>query len=459
VNGLRRLAPPSAGAAAHPAGRFPAAFGRRFFLLLLLGLIWIGPAWSAPRFLYGMAVWDAMALAAWLWEFRRLPRPGELEVTRRWGGVAALAAPVEITIELRNRARVPIFAVVTDDAPEGLRDEPAPLEMHAPAGGVGRASYSVVPRRRGVARMGRVWLRYGGRFGLAERWAVAPVEQDVCIYPDLEQARHNALFLFRSRQPQAERRRERRRGRGHEFESLRDYLSGDDYRDICWTATARRGKPISKVYQAERSQTVWLLLDAGRLLRARVAALSKLDFAVNAALGLAQVALYSGDRVGLLSYGRKVQCRLAPANKPGQLRALADALALVASEPLEADHYRATETLLRLEKRRSLVIWLTDLAETATTPEVVECAAALTGRHLVLFVVVGQRELAELAAARPAASREMYRYAAAQEVIQQRELLLRRLRVHGALAVEFQPAELALAVINRYMEIKERSLL
>ncbi len=406
-----------------------------------------------------MAVWDVMAFLALAWEYFRLPRPDELELMRGWSGPVALSLPTQITLELRNHSRWDTVATVMDDAAPALRAEPPVMEISVPAGGAGRASYGVEARERGVARMGPAWLRYRGRFGLAERWAVAPIEQEVWIYPDLEQARRSAMFLFRSRQPEAERRRERRRGRGREFESLREYRAGDDYRDVCWSATARRGKLISKVYQTERSQTVWLLLDAGRLLRARVVELSKLDFAVNAALCLAQVALYSGDRIGLLAYGRRVQRQLAPAGGSGQLRALADALALVQSEPLEADHYRATETLLRLEKRRSLVIWLTDLAETATTPEVIECASVLTGRHLVLFVVVGQRELAELAAARPAAPREMYRYAAAEEVIQQRDLFLRRLRLRGALTVEIEPAELSLTVINRYLEIKERSLL
>jgi uncharacterized protein (DUF58 family) len=409
--------------------------------------------------LLGMAVWDAMAFLALAWEFFRLPRAQELEVVRRWSGPVALSLPSRIALELRNHSRSDIAATVMEDASTALSSEPVMLELSVRAGGMGRALYDVQARERGVARMGRAYLRYCGKFGLAERWAVAPIEQEVWIYPDLEQARRSAMFLFRSRQPEAERRRERRRGRGREFESLREYRAGDDYRDVCWTATARRGKLISKVYQTERSQTVWLLIDAGRLLRARVGELSKLDFAVNAALCLAQVALYSGDRIGLLAYGRRVQRRLAPAGGAGQLRALADALALVQSEPLEADHYRATETFLRLEKRRSLVIWLTDLAETATTPEVIECASALSGRHLVLFVVVGQRELAELSAARPSVPREMYRYAAAQEIIQQRDLLLRRLRLRGALAVEIEPAELSLAVINRYLEIKERSLL
>jgi uncharacterized protein (DUF58 family) len=459
MNPPRHLLPPTALARALPYGGFSGAFGRRFFLLLLLGLIWVGPAWADQRFLLGMAVWDVMALLAWGWEFLRLPRPQDLEAARRWSGPVALSLPTQITLELTNHSRCDMVATVMDDAAPALRSEPAILEIRVPAGGAGSASYGAQARERGVARMGRAWLRYRGRFGLAERWAVAPIEQDVWVYPDLEQARRSAMFLFRSRQPEAERRRERRRGRGREFESLREYRAGDDYRDVCWTATARRGKLIAKVYQTERCQTVWLLLDVGRLLRARVAELSKLDFAVNAALCLAQVALYSGDRIGLLAYGRRIERRLAPGNGPGQLRALADSLALIRSEPLEADHYRATETLLRLEKRRSLVIWLTDLAETATTPEVIECATALSGRHLVLFVVVGQRELAELTAARPGVPQEMYRYAAAQEVIQQRDLLLRRLRLRGALAVEIQPAELSLAVINRYLEIKERSLL
>ena len=193
------------------------------------------------------------------------------------------------------------------------------------------------------------------------------------------------------------------RGIGREFESLREYQQGDEYRDICWTAAARRGKLVTRMYQIERSQTVWIVIDSGRLMRARVGgAYSKFDYsAVNSALSLAQVALYSGDRVGLIAYGRGIRHQLPAAKGSAHLRQLIEQLALVHEEGLEADHLQMAGRLLTDQKRRSLVVWLTDLAETAMTPEVIEAASMMMPRHLVLFVVIGQPDLGELAAKAP----------------------------------------------------------
>jgi len=201
------------------------------------------------------------------------------------------------------------------------------------------------------------------------------------------------------------------------------------------------------------------VLDAGRLLRARILGLSKLDYAVAAALSLAQVAMYSGDKVALLAYGRRVQYQLPAGRGPSQVRALLEILSQVRGEELEADHRRAVEALAVLQKRRSLVVWLTDLSETATTPEVVESAAHLTRRHLVLFTVIGQPDLRAMLRERPADSRQMFHIAAAQEIVQRRDILLRTLRQQGALTLEVDPAKLSSAVVNQYLLAKERSLI
>ncbi|MGH9554319.1 MAG: DUF58 domain-containing protein, partial [Terriglobales bacterium] len=256
-----------------------------------------------------------------------------------------------------------------------------------------------------------------------------------------------------------EKRLTRVRGLGHEFESLREYVPGDERRDVCWTASARRGKLITKVYQVERSQAVWIVVDAGRLLRARVAGLTKLDYAVNAALSLAQVALYSGDRVGLLAYGRTSRQRVPAARGSAHLRALVEQLALVRAEAYEADHLGAAFALVNAQKRRSLVVWITDLAETAMTPDVIQGAYQLMPRHLVLFCVIGNPELTQLSAKGPTDVMGMYQHVAAQEMVQRRELLLRQLRQHGALAHEMEPGKLSTALVNHYLEVKERSLL
>ena len=141
------------------------------------------------------------------------------------------------------------------------------------------------------------------------------------------------------------------------------------------------------------------------------------------------------------------------------LRVLLESLAQVHSEPYEADHLLAAEMVLSLQSRRSLIVWLTDLAETAATPEAIECAAKMARRHLVLLGVIGQPDIRELASAEPADESAMYRYTAALEIVQRRDLLLARLRQQGALTMEVDPAHLSTELVNRYLEVKERSLL
>jgi uncharacterized protein (DUF58 family) len=319
--------------------------------------------------------------------------------------------------------------------------------------------YTFTPRARGDHAARKLYLRYRSAVGLLERWSAADLMQTVRIYPATGAGQDQNLFLARSRQMELQLRKQRQRGLGREFEALRDFLEGDDLRDVCWKASARRGGLITRQYQTERSQAVWLLLDAGRLLQGRVGPYTKLDYATATALAMSRLAIASGDRVGLLAYGRETQQLIAPARGGAHLRQIMESLALVRGEAAEADHLRATVTLNRLQPRRSLVLWLTDPAETSMQPEVAEGAAQLMRRHLVLFVAIEQRDLRQIAAMRPENQQQMFAGAAAQEMVRWRELLLARLRQRGALTLETYPEEMTSFVLNRYLEIKEKALL
>lgn len=354
---------------------------------------------------------------------------------------------------------------MVDETPVQLRIEPPNLLLSVRAGNSAQQKYSILPAERGDVRLGKAYVRYQSMLQIAERWGVANLAQTVSVLPNIEEAKRHTLYLIRSRQVEFEKRRRRQRGLGREFDSLREYREGDDIRDISWTATARSHRLVTRVFQIERSQAVWLVLDAGRLLRAKVrdpgspVVLSKLDYAVNAALSLAQVALHCGDRVGLLAYGRRIQQNVNAARGARHVRAIVESLAQVRGEAGEADHGRAVHSLLSTQKRRGLIIWITDFAETATLPEVLEYAMHMTTRHLVVFAAMGQPDLTALASTTPASPEDMYRHAAALEIAHRRDLLLRGLRERGVLTLELMPEMLAPALINQYLEIKERSLI
>jgi len=453
------LVPPSVAAKARAFGRIPFGVGPRFFLLLILGLLWIGPAWIDRRFLYAMGAWDVALVLLWAWDILRLPSPAQLEVSRLWSTPPSLSNESRVELQLVNGGGVPLYASLIDDLPPALRTSPATVEVQVAVRASARVAYGIRPSQRGDAEIGQTYVRYQSPLRVGERWAVADLRQVARVVPDLEEARRHTLYLMRSRQIEMEKRLTRYRGLGREFESLREYREGDDVREICWTATGRRGKLITRQFQIERSQAVWIVVDAGRLLRARIGGLSKLDYAVNAALTLAHIALYSGDRVGLLAYGRQVQQELKAARGPLQLNAFVQALAVVREEVNEADHIRAVRMLLMTQKRRSLIVWITDLAETAMTPDVIQSALQLTRRHLLLFAAISQPEVSELTGKAPSNAAELYRYTAAQEMVQRRELLLRTLRQQGALALELQPGRLATGLVNQYLDVKERGVI
>lgn len=453
------LTPAATESRAEPYGRTGFAFGRRSFLLAVVGLVWLGPAFLNPLFAFGILAWDVLLLIAAVADLYRLPHPQQLVVARRWNEPVALSVTSRVELLLRNDGGVKVIAETFDDVPAQLRTEIPQVELTAPAGGQGAAKYDITPSARGNTTVGDVYIHYQSPLGLTERWARARLQQTVRVYPNLEEARQQSIHLARSRQIELRQRQARTRGMGREFESLREYQQGDDFRNICWSATARRGKLVSKVYQAERSQTIWLVIDCGRLMQARIGGLAKLDYAVNTALCLSQVALYSGDRVGLLAYDRAPNHRLLPERGSAHLRQLMEQLVDLRVDPLEADHLKAVSALMNSQKRRSLVIWLTDLAETAMTPEVIDAALQLTGQHLVLFTLVGQPDLLSMATQEPKTAARMYEASAAQEIIHRRQILLARMRDRGVLLVEVDTAAMSGAVVNAYLDVKQQNRL
>ena len=446
-------------AAFEPRRRWGFGLTPRAIGLLTAGFLLLIPGFYVARFSYAMLLWDGLLLAAVLLDGLRLPRAKQLIAERGWNNAPALDSETEIELSIENQGRVITECLLTDDLPPALGAQPVLHKVTAFPRIAAKVRCKVTPQERGDWETGWLYVRYRSPLGLAERWARAPLTQTVRVYPALRTSEEQQIFLARSRQIELQLRQARQRGLGRDFESLRDYREGDDLRDVCWTATARRGSLITRQYQTERSQAVWIVLDCGRLMRSQPdGKYSKLDHACATAVALAQVALYSGDRVGLLAYGQNVQQRLLPGRGAAHLRQLIELLAQVRTEIGEADHLRATAVLSRLQPRRSLILWITDLAETAMRPEVIDGAMQLLRRHVLLFVAMAQPEVERIAQGRPKNVEEMFRSAAAQEMAGRRELLLAQLAEQGALTLDLDPEALTAAVLNQYLKAKERAM-
>ena len=456
-----------------PRSRFAFGLTPRTLWLLGAGFLWLIPGYRHPQIAYAMLLWDALILLAALLDGLRLPAPATLTASRTWLSTPSLGNTVEIELSIAHPNPILLDCTLTDDLPPQLLETPAIQKLRAYPRQPATVRYSVQPRERGDVQAGQLYIRYRSPLGLISLWAVAPLTQPVRIYPELRSAEEQSLFLAKSRKIDLQLRQMRYRGLGREFESLREYRPGDDLRDVCWTASARRGELVTRQFQAERSQSVWIVLDTGRLMRARVkdeashstphtshsSSYTKLDYACSTAVALAQLAQFSGDKVGLLGYGRRIQQQLLPNRGAAHMRQFLESLAQLEAERSESDHLRATAILGRLQPRRGLILWITDLAESAMRPEVIDGAAQLLHRHVVLFVAMAQPEVAAIARAIPETVEEMFRGAAAQEKASRRELLLARLRDQGAITMDTLPSQMTASVLNHYLSIKERAVL
>lgn len=214
---LAPLAPLAVSASMRAKSRVAVAFGRRFVLFWALGLAWAVPAFWNVTFLYAIAVWDAVLVAAWALDLWRLPRPAQIVVQRRWASPLCLAGPARVELHIRNEGAAAIVGTLIDEVPAELRTGPPVVHISVDTGETAAAPYDVMPRDRGDIEVKKLYLRYGTRLRLAERWAVADVDQTVRVYPNFERAKGNTIYLTRSRRIELEKRLLRRRGQGREF--------------------------------------------------------------------------------------------------------------------------------------------------------------------------------------------------------------------------------------------------
>ena len=484
---IQTLVPAAIRAKARPKGRVLGyALTPRALLLLAAGCLWAIPGFFHPHWVAAMLAWDALVLALIAVDAARLPSPDALTVERRFENSPVLGERTEITVEVTQASNQILEVYVTDGSHPALEPAPKTGRVLAYPRDAVRAKFVVTPNSRGDIELGKVYLRYRGALKLIERWAQADLEAKIRIYPTMERSPEDTeLYLLRIRQIALEKRRLRLRGLGREFESLREYQSGDELRNLAWPATARRGKLITREFTTERSQQVWIVLDAGRLSRTAfeirrksrtssargtsfqdalaeenfLLTVTQLDQSAAAAVALAQTVMQAGDKAALLVYGRGIQQQLLPASGAGHLRQFVDSLSQIRGEGAEANHLSAAARLKHLQRRRSLILWITEIADSPRRPEVVEAAVDLARRHLVLLVILGHPELEELAKRQPENVEGMFSATAATEILERRREVVARLRAQGVLVVETSPGTVKADAINQYLEVKARGLI
>ncbi|HXG43257.1 MAG TPA: DUF58 domain-containing protein [Gemmatimonadales bacterium] len=424
-------------ALALPALWWPEAAG----LLVAADLLWLGALAVDLYRVYGFD-WEAV------------------EVTREAPPAFSVGRAMPVTYRWRHRLTRTLALRVREAFPDPLT--PLPGRERTVAIPPRRAiddEVVLMPARRGKAGGGLLTLRALGPWGLVWRQGRLDLPWQATVYPNLVGASLRALATQAQRRREAGFRSVRRIGEGRMFESLKEWVPGEDTRTIDWKATARRGKVMARCYEDERRQVVLVVLDAGRLLTAEVDGRPRLEAVVEAALHLAYSAVEHDDNIGLLVFADQIQQYVPPARGRRALRAVLDALAAVEGRLVEPNYPAAFAYLAARSRKRALTVLFTDVIDRTASEALVAQVGSLRPRHLPLAVTLRDPSLERLATRRPATEEAAFERAAAEELLQSREEALTDMRRRGVLVLDVPPAAASRAVVEQYNLLKRRGVL
>ncbi len=407
--------------------------------------------------LFWLPLATALALALLAVAEALVLRRVRLEVETKENLVLSLGQPETVRLAVRTSARRTLRVILRQTWPALLDEAASERAGLVRPGELLRFELPVRATRRGRARLEAPAFALSA-FGLVERMLRPAVAAELSVVPDLRSvgrlhARLNAYALRGLGT-----RLSARLGKGREFDRLREYVRGDDFRDLAWKASARHDKLIVREYRLDRSQDVLLCLDCGHRMAARVAGLSRLDHAVNGAVLLSYLCQRMEDRVGLLSFASSVTAGPRPARGRDQLRRITAFAAGATASYVHTDYLALAAELRRMLRHRTLVVLFTALSEMDPEP-LLRAARAVSPPHLLLVAVLQDPDLEAAARVRPANKAELCRALVAQDLWAVREQTVRELRRTGALIVQCSPEDVGASAMNAYIEVKGRQLL
>jgi uncharacterized protein (DUF58 family) len=427
--------------------------------LLAAALVPAALAVASPTFGWLTLALDVAVVALCGVDFLLAPRASALEVRRAVEPILSSGVPNPVRLELALTGRAPVRGRVRDGVPAGVdsREHEQPFSL-SPESPQAVATYAVTPPSRGDLRFGDVHLRLLGPLGLCARQVRVPATQDVKVYPDLTALTREALALAQASDAPSERTL-RQSSEGREFESLREYRAGDDFRTIDWKASARRAHTMVRVYEPERNQPVLLLLDCGRHMAGKVDGRRKLDHAVDAALRVAKVSLEEGDLVGVLAFASDVRAFLPPRKGREHLRLITETLYRAEAALEESDYGRAFDIAFARQTRRSLVVLFTDLVDPDASGTLLKRTLALRPKHLPIVASLLDEQLQAAATGVPETTQDAYARQAAARLEDEYRRTAVTLRNAGSLVVRAPARGFSAAAINTYLHVKARGLL
>lgn len=416
--------------------------------LLLLGVV--ASIWPVVQ--PGWIVMGILLLVITLADVAMLPRKGSITATRTSPARFALGVPGAVTLSLQHQLKRPVPVRLYDGLPPWSETEELPWHGVLPPDEITHVTYDLHFTRRGAQTFSPAHLLATSTLGLWERLHRVAGETETRCYPNYEPVVRFALLATANREEQMGIVRKRKSGAALDFHQLRDYQDGDVLSRIDWKATSRRQALISRDYEDQKNQSIILVPDCGRRMRAMDGELSQFDHCLNAMLLIAFIALRQGDEVGVIGFGG-VQRWLKPvkgaASMPKLLNHLYDYEAT--NEP--SDFIEAAERVMARQKRRALIIFLTNL-RTEDSSHLLTATRLMQRRHMTLVATLREAEMETRASQKVQTLHDALSFGALCSYFQQRERLLESLRANRVMTIDETAQNLPVALANRYLDIK-----
>ena len=421
--------------------------GRAAAAALLGALVVLGlRTWPA------LVATNAVLLAGILADLMLAASVRRLRIARSGDTRVPLGESARVAVTVQNPGPRPLRARVRAAWPPSAHAEPGQAVLTAPAGGQATVAGTLTPDRRGDKLSAAVIVRSFGPLGLAARQGRHGAAWTVRVLPPFGSRRHLGEKLSQLRQLDGQHRC-LLRGPGTEFDSLREYVIGDDVRSIDWRAAARRGDVMVRTWRPERDRRILVVLDTGRTSAGRVGGIPRLDASMDATLLLTALAARAGDRVNLIAFDRRLRARVLGAPRSSVLASFTTAMAPLDAELTETDMAALVSAVLTVARHRCLVVLLTDLNPAVIEEGLLPRLGPLVSRNMVMIAAVADPRVAEMAAARGDVAR-LYDAAAAENAQAQRRRISALLRRHGVSVVDAPPGRLPSALADAYLELK-----
>jgi len=369
-----------------------------------------------------------------------------------------LGDETKIELIVKNTGNQPYRLTVFDEPPYAMQARDLTFYGFVKTGSEERFSYSFKPTQRGAYEWKNIHVFIRSFVSLLERRIIIEAPQSVLVYPSVLQMKNFEFLMFNQHTQQRGIKKIRRLGHNNEFEQIKNYIQGDDIRTINWKATSRRSELMVNQYQAQRSQSVYAVIDKSRSMEHRFEGLTLLDHAVNSTLVFSNIALKKGDKIGLVTFAHKMGTQIAPNSGKRQLQRILDALFAQKTEFKEANYTLLYQSLRKTIPFRSLLMLYTNFETELAMHRALPMLKSINKKHVLVVIFFKNTDLNDELTKNPTTARELYVSTLAEDVINTKKRIAKELNRHGIQTVLTAPNELNIDTLNKYLELKSKGL-